>query len=161
MENLAMALKELGEKNGFDIALDDNGACTLELADGRALCIQERANMNELDFVAILGEVPDAVRAEVFADLLSANFYWQETLGATLSWNADLEQVVLIYPLPLADATSETLESIFTRFLELQAAWKDRLDEMVAEAQEPDGDEEATDETDDAPDGDNHMIINP
>ena len=131
MENLAMALKELGEKNGFNIALDDNGACTLELADGRALCIQERANMNELDFVAILGEVPEAVRAEVFADLLAANFYWRQTLGATLSWNAELEQVTLIYPFPLADATPEALETIFSRFLELQAAWKDRLSELI------------------------------
>ena len=165
MENLAMALKELGEKNGFNIALDDNGACTLELADGRALCIQERANMNELDFVAILGEVPEAVRAEVFADLLAANFYWQETLGATLSWNADLEQVVLIYPLPLADATSGSLESIFTRFLELQAAWKDRLDELVAGAQNPEDEEtdvaEAADEGSDAKANDDNMIINP
>ena len=101
--------------------------CTLELADGRAFCLQERANVNELDFVAILGEVPEDVRAYVFTELLSANFYWQETLGATLSWNADLEQVVLIYPFPLAEATSGSLESIFTRFLELQAAWKDRL----------------------------------
>lgn len=161
MENLAMALKELGEKNGFDIALDDNGACTLELADGRAFCLQERANVNELDFVAILGEVPETVRADVFTDLLSANFYWQETLGATLSWNADLEQVVLIYPFPLAEATSGSLESIFTRFLELQAAWKDRLDELVADAQKPTDGEETKSADVDAQAGDDHMIINP
>ena len=161
MENLAMALKELGEKNGFDIALDDNGACTLELADGRAFCLQERANVNELDFVAILGEVPEDVRATVFTELLSANFYWQETLGATLSWNADLEQVVLIYPLPLADATQGTLESIFTRFLELQAAWKDRLEELVASVQKADDDAEPEEAGGDAPAADDHMIINP
>ena len=160
MENLAMALKELGEKNGFDIALDDNGACTLELADGRAFCLQERANVNELDFVAILGEVPEDVRAFVFTELLSANFYWQETLGATLSWNADLEQVALIYPFPLADATPGTLESIFTRFLELQAAWKDRLDEMIAAARE-DADNEESDDDDDAPSSDIPLVINP
>ena len=161
MENLAMALKELGEKNGFDIALDDNGACTLELADGRAFCLQERANVNELDFVAILGEVPEDVRAYVFTELLSANFYWQETLGATLSWNADLEQVVLIYPFPLAEATSGSLESIFTRFLELQAAWKDRLEELVANAQKPADGEETKSADTDAQAGDDHMIINP
>ena len=134
MDNLAQALKELGQKNGFNLALDDNGTCSLELADGRPLILQERVNLNELDFVALLGEVPDAAHADVFRELLAANFYWEKTLGATLSWNADLEQVVLIYPLPLADATSKTLESIFKRFLELQAAWKDRLDGLVAEA---------------------------
>ena len=134
MDNLAQALKELGQKNGFNLALDDNGTCSLELADGRPLILQERVNLNELDFVALLGEVPDAAHADVFRELLAANFYWEKTLGATLSWNADLEQVVLIYPLPLADATSKTIESIFTRFLELQAAWKERLDGLVAEA---------------------------
>ena len=159
MDNLAQALKELGQKNGFNLALDDNGTCSLELADGRPLVLQERANLNELDFVALLGEVPDAAHADVFRELLTANFYWEKTLGATLSWNADLEQVVLIYPLPLADATDETLESIFKRFLELQAAWKERLDGLVAEASanaEADDDDEA-----DTFAGNDDMVINP
>ena len=134
MENIAQTLKDLGEEIGFEIALDDNGTCTLELEDGRPILLQERANLDELDFVAILGDVPDAARAEVFTDLLAANFYWKETLGATLSWNVDLQQVVLIYPLPLVDATPSTIETIFSKFLELQAAWKDRLADMVADA---------------------------
>ena len=159
MDNLAQALKELGQKNGFNLALDDNGTCSLELADGRPLVLQERVNLNELDFVALLGEVPDAAHADVFRELLTANFYWEKTLGATLSWNADLEQVVLIYPLPLADATAETLESIFKRFLELQAAWKERLEGLVAEASlnaEPGDDDEA-----DAFAENDDMVINP
>lgn len=159
MENLAQALKELGQKNGLNLALDDNGTCSLELADGRPLVLQERVNLNELDFVALLGEVPDAAHADVFRELLAANFYWEKTLGATLSWNADLEQVVLIYPLPLADATAETLDSIFKRFLELQAAWKERLEGLVAEASanaEADDDDEA-----DTFAGNDDMVINP
>ena len=158
MDDIALALKELGEKNGLAIALDANGACTLELEDGRMLCLQERANLNELDFVAILGEVPETARAEVFTDLLSANFYWKVTLGATLSWNADLEQVVLIYPFPLADATPASLEAIFTRFLELQAAWKDRLAGLVANAQKGEDEEE---EEEAPPAANDNMIINP
>ena len=138
MDNLNLALQELGAKIGFEIALDENGACTLELADGRPLLLQERPNLNELDFVATLGEVPEDVRAEVFADLLAANFYWRQTLGATLSWNAELEQVTLIYPFPLSDATPESLETIFSRFLELQAAWKDRLSELIDGAPQDD-----------------------
>ena len=131
-------LKEIGARNGLEIALDENRACTLELSDGRAVLLQERAALNELDFVATLGEVPEDVRAEVFADLLAANFYWRQTLGATLSWNAELEQVTLIYPFPLADATPESLETIFSRFLELQAAWKDRLSELIDGAPQDD-----------------------
>ena len=132
MENIGSILKEIGARNGLEIALDENGACTLELEDGRVMLLQERADLNELDFVATLGPVPEEARAEVFTELLSANFYWRETFGATLSWNVDIEEVVLIYPLPLADATSESVETIFARFADLQTAWAERLAKTIA-----------------------------
>ena len=102
----------------------------------------------------------------MFTALLSANFYWNGTLGATLSWDPGLEQVVIIYPLPLANATDETLENVFTRFLELQAAWKERLEGLVAGAEgeddAPDGDDDEDDvSANDAPSGDGDMIISP
>ena len=161
MTELKATLEGIGAKSGLDIALDENGSCTLELADGRVIVLQERADLNELDFVANLGTVPEETRAEVFTALLAANFYWNETLGATLSWNADLEEAVLIYPLPLADATPESVETIFTRFIELQAAWSDRLAGLVAAAQEDDAGEpdDEDEEYGEAP-GDG-LIINP
>ena len=155
MDNLDQALKELGAKIGFDIALDEHGTCTLELDDGRPLLLQERPELNELDFVVTLGEVPEEDRAEVFTDLLAANFYWRQTLGATLSWNLDLEQVTLIYPFPLADATAESLEAIFSRFLELQAAWKERLAALV------DGVPQNDDSGDSLPEDGDGAIIKP
>lgn len=158
MDNLDQALKELGAKIGFEIALDEHGSCTLELADGRPLLLQERPELNELDFVVTLGEVPEEVRAEVFTDLLAANFYWRQTLGATLSWNLDLEQVTLIYPLPLDDATAESLEAIFPRFLELQASWKERLATLIDRAQQG-GDDDGGDEI--LPGEDDGTIIKP
>ena len=161
MMEIKATLEKIGSKSGLDIALDENGSCTLELADGRVLILQERADLNELDFVANLGTVPEEVRAEVFTALLAANFYWNETLGATLSWNTDLEEAVLIYPLPLADATPESVETIFNRFVELQAAWSDRLAGLVAIAQEDDeDDEDVLDDEDDASPSDG-LIITP
>ena len=168
MREIEEILKGIGERNGLEIVLDENGACALELSDGRVVLLQERADMNELDFVATLGSVPDEARAEVFAELLSANFYWNETFGATISWNADLEEAVLIYPLPLAGATPESVETIFTRFVELQAAWAKRFAGMVAAAQErASGETEDDDEEDDGgafpadEGGNDHFIIHP
>lgn len=113
--------------------------------------------------------MPEDARAEVFAGLLAANFYWKETLGATLSWNADLEEAVLIYPLPLADATPKSVETVFGRFVELQAAWAERFAGMVAAAQDRgDGEEDEACEPGEAGEeggaGDSakdHLIINP
>ena len=136
MKEVKSVLKELGAKNGLEMDLDENGACTLELADGRVMLIQERADLGELDFVATLGPVPEEVRADVFTELLAANFYWKETYGATISWNVDLEEAVIIYPLNLADATPESIETIFTRFVDLQGAWSERFAGLVADAQE-------------------------
>ena len=144
MKETGLILKELGESYGLEMALDENGACTLELSDGRVMLIQERADLDELDFVATLGPVPEEKRAAVFTELLAANFYWDETFGATISWNTDLDEVVIMYPLSLADATPKTVETIFARFLELQSAWADRLAGLVAGAQDG-GDEEDED----------------
>ncbi|MBQ2632055.1 MAG: type III secretion system chaperone [Kiritimatiellae bacterium] len=155
MEEVGLILKKLGESNGLEMSLDENGACTLELSDGRVMLIQERADLDELDFVATLGPVPEEKRSAVFTDLLAANFYWSETFGATISWNADLEEAVIMYPLDLADATPESVETIFDRFLELQSAWADRLAGLVDGA--PDGGEE--DGEDDADWEDSDLII--
>ena len=144
MKETGLILKELGESYGLEMTLDENGACTLELSNGRVMLIQERANLDELDFVATLGPVPEEKRAAVFTELLAANFYWDETFGATISWNTDLDEVVIMYPLSLADATPKSVETIFARFLELQSAWADRLAGLVAGAQDG-GDEEDED----------------
>ena len=161
MEELNVTLKNIGAKNGLEIALDEDGACALELADGRVMILQERADLSELDFVATLGPVPEEARAVVFADLLAANFYWNETYGATISWNADLEEVVLMYPLGLDNAAPESVETTFTRFLELQSAWAERFGEMIASAQnrEPDKADEDDEEDEDVVKDD--LIINP
>jgi len=166
MEDLQSTLKEFGAKNGLEIAFDENGSCTLELADGRVLLIQERADLNELDFVATLGSVPEHLRAEVFTDLLAANFYWKETFGATLSWNADLAEVVLIYPLQLDYATPKLVETIFTRFVTLQTAWAERFAKMLENAQEhsshaPDDEEDEEEELADGDDANDEIVIAP
>ena len=161
-EEMTEVLIELGMKSGLEMSLDENGACTLELADGRVMLLQERAALNELDFVTTLGPVPEEIRAEVFTDLLAANFYWNETFGATLSWNVALEEVVLMYPLPLADATPERVQTIFTRFVELQSVWSERFAGMIARAPEraagaPEDDEDEG-ETEGEP---SNLVINP
>lgn len=140
MEELGQILKDIGDKNGLEISLDESGSCALELSDGRVLLIQERAGLDELDFVATLGPVPEEKRAAVFTDLLAANFYWKETYGATISWNADIEEAVIMYPVSLVAATPHSVETEFARFLDLQAAWANRLAGLVAGEQDDDED---------------------
>ena len=155
MEELKQILKGIGDKNGLEISLDENGACTLELSDGRVLLIQERARLGELDFAATRCPEPEERREAVFTELLAANFYWNETYGATISWNLDLEEAVIMYPVNLAAETMESVETIFARFLDLQSAWAERLAELIS-ARQDDDDEEA--ENGDVVDDPNLMI---
>ena len=158
MKEIKLALKEIGGKHGLEMNLDENGACTLDLADGRIMLVQERPGLDELDFVATLGPVPEETRAAVFTELLSANFYWNDTYGATISWNADLEEAVIMYPLRLDDATAESVETVFNRFLELQSAWAERFAGLIAKAQEPEG-EDADEEDPSDGNNDSDLII--
>lgn len=68
-------LKDVGARNGLEIALDENRACTLELSDGRTVLLQERAVLNELDFVAALGPVPEEGRVDSVAERLGGQEY--------------------------------------------------------------------------------------
>ena len=47
MEDIRLTLKEIGARNGLEIALDENGACTLELDDGRVVLLA-RGDLVEL-----------------------------------------------------------------------------------------------------------------
>ena len=160
MKEIELVLKEIGGKHGLEMNLDENGACTLDLADGRIMLVQERPGLDELDFVATLGPVPEEARAAVFTELLSANFYWNDTYGATISWNADLEEAVIMYPLRLDDATAESVETVFARFIELQSAWADRFARLLAEAQSDDGGaQDEDDEEEPSGENDPNLII--
>ena len=63
-----------------------------------------------------------------------------------------------MYPLHLVDATAESVETVFTRFLELQSAWAERFTELLADAQEPE-DEDADEEDPSDGNDDPNLII--
>lgn len=133
MDELRSALSEIGMANGIALELDDAGACDLETADGGVVHVQYRANLEELDFVAPLGAVPDAAEQGVYRELLAANFYWRETVGATLSYSVELDQVVLAYPLNVAVVDRKEIEVVFTSFMELRSNWIQRLADLIAD----------------------------
>ena len=135
MDDVKSTLAEIGKKNGIEIVFDDAGACALPLEDDRFLQIQIREGLDEVDFVATRGGVPNEVRGAVFQALLAANYYWKETLGATLSGHQDLDQVILAYPIPYRTTDAATLETVFGNFLKLQSEWSLRLRGDIAEAQ--------------------------
>ena len=60
-----------------------------------------------------------------------------------------------MYPVNLAAATMESVETLFARFLDLQSVWAKRLAELIAAEQD---DDDAEDEDNDAVNDPNLMI---
>lgn len=148
-DDIRRILSDIGRAHGLEIELNDQGACELPTADGGAVHLQLRPGAGELDFVSPIGEVPPKAEAAIFRALLAANLYWDETMGATLSYSEALEQVVLAYPLPLAAADAATVESTLLNFLHLRERWMARLAEDVKSALERQTDDEEDEDDDD------------
>jgi len=133
--NAKEVLTVYAAESGVKMEFDENGACTLPLDEERVLHLQFRDGTGELDLLALLGTVPEELRGYVFEKLLAANYYWKETLGATLSWHEELEQVVLTYPIKTETTDEATLRGILDRFADLQNEWAKRLAVEIAEAE--------------------------
>lgn len=134
-ETLQQMFDEISARSGTPkIDLSENDSAALPFGDGMLLHVQYRANIPEVVFTVPLGTVPPERRAHVFGRLLEANFYWIGTRGATLSYHADLEQVVLQYQEGTTRLTAERLQSVLEGFLSVAIEWKATLAEIVEEA---------------------------
>jgi len=116
------------------IDLSEADSAALPFGDGMILHVQYRESIPEVVFTVPLGSVPQEKKAFVYERLLEANFYWIGGKGATLAYNADLEQVVLQYPEGLAHLTKERLQNVLEGFLAVATEWKSTLAEILDDA---------------------------
>lgn len=130
---------EVSERTGMprvDLSAEDSTA--LPFGDEMLLHIHYRAEIPEIDFTVPLGIVPRKRKAAVYERLLSANFYWVGTQGATLSYQESLDEVILQFREETANLTAERLQRVMEGFLSVAMKWKERLAKLIENA----GDEE-------------------
>ena len=118
------------------IDLSEADSAALPFGEGMLLHVQYRKAIPEVVFTVPLGTVPQEKRAQVFERLLEANFYWIGTRGATLSYHADIEQVVLQYQEVVTHLTPDRLQSVLEGFLAVAIEWKETLAKLLEEAGE-------------------------
>ena len=147
------------------IDLSDDNSAALPFGEGMLLHVHYRAEIPEVDFTVPLGSVPKRKKASVYERLLSANFYWVGTHGATLSYQGDLDEVIIQFREDTANLTSERLQRVLEGFLSVAVEWKGKLVKMVENADEDD--DEAADGEAAAPTGpenraaDDFMLFQP
>ena len=133
---------ELSSRTGMPrIDLSEDNSAILPFGEEMLLYVHYRAEIPEVDFTVPIGSVPKRKKASVYERLLSANFYWAGTHGATLSYQEDLDEVIIQFREDTTNLGVERLQSVMEGFLSVAMEWKGRLAKIIDGA-----DEEADDE---------------
>lgn len=138
-EDVQRLFDEVSERTGMprvDLSEDDSAA--LPFGEDMLLHIHYRAEIPEVDFTVPLGSVPKRKKAAVYERLLSANFYWVGTQGATLSYQDNLDEVILQFREDAVNLTAERLQRVLEGFLTVAIGWKERLAKLIENADEED-----------------------
>jgi hypothetical protein len=137
---------EISARTGMpriDLSEDDSAA--LPFGEEMLLHIHYRGEIPEVDFTVPLGSVPRKKKAAVYERLLSANFYWVGTQGATLSYQDNLDEVIIQFREGTANLTVERLQHVMEGFLAVAMKWKERLAKLIENADEEDESDEEED----------------
>lgn len=124
------------------IDLTENDSAALPFGEGMLLHVHYRAEIPEVDFTVPIGSVPKRKKASVYERLLAANFYWVSTQGATLSYQNELDEIIIQFREDTAKLTAERLQRVLEGFLSVAIKWKERLAKMIEDADEDDDSDE-------------------
>lgn len=128
---------ELSSRTGMPrIDLSEDNSAILPFGEEMLLYVHYRAEIPEVDFTVPIGSVPKRKKASVYERLLSANFYWAGTHGATLSYQEDLDEVIIQFREDTANLGVERLQSVMEGFLSVAMEWKGKLSKIIDGADE-------------------------
>ncbi len=128
---------ELSSRTGMPrIDLSEDNSAILPFGEEMLLYVHYRAEIPEVDFTVPIGSVPKRKKASVYERLLSANFYWAGTHGATLSYQEDLDEVIIQFREDTTNLGVERLQSVMEGFLSVAMEWKGKLSKIIDGADE-------------------------
>ena len=128
---------ELSSRTGMPrIDLSEDNSAILPFGEEMLLYVHYRAEIPEVDFTVPIGSVPKRKKASVYERLLSANFYWAGTHGATLSYQEDLDEVIIQFREDTTNLGVERLQSVMEGFLSVAIEWKGKLSKIIDGADE-------------------------
>ena len=123
---------ELSSRTGMPrIDLSEDNSAILPFGEEMLLYVHYRAEIPEVDFTVPIGSVPKRKKASVYERLLSANFYWAGTHGATLSYQEDLDEVIIQFREDTTSLGVERLQSVMEGFLSVAMEWKGKLSKII------------------------------
>ena len=123
--------------NSYDLAdleLDDRGYVCIVSEDGVVLNIDYFEEDEALVFYTTVGEIEDGHRLTLYEEMLKANFFWENTAGATLCIDPNATLALLTASITVTDLDLPKMLIVMDHFTRLTWAWSDRIREITGEA---------------------------
>lgn len=135
IEDMQALISEFGQSLELsDLALDETGYCTLAFNEEWLLNLQYDESLQRLSLFSHLCVVVPECRLQVYARLLSANLFWQETDGATLGMDEDTGMAVLALRHDAHGLNLPALEALLETFIANVEYWTGEIQRL----QQPD-----------------------
>ncbi|MEM7529316.1 MAG: type III secretion system chaperone [Pseudomonadota bacterium] len=128
-----------------DLRLDETGYASILTEKETVFTFEHVEEEGALVIYTSIAAIVPERREMLFEEMLRANFFWRETLGATLAISPDGRFALLMTSLPVANLTVETLTRVYLNIAQLTEAWYARIEEIfdgaaLPETEEPESD---------------------
>lgn len=115
-------IRDFGQIIGLqDLTPDNDNECVLEI-DNKIVTLSGQGE-DSLLLYATVGTLPEKNREGAYARLLSGNYFFAETGGATLAANPATGDIQLLYGVTLPGTDAGTLSRIMENYLERLEYW--------------------------------------
>lgn len=126
----AKMLEHFGESVGLEaLELNESGACSLVI-DDVIVTMETSEEAGQFFMYSVLGDMPEVGKEDVYAALLGANVFFEQTHGATLGVDENTDVVVLQYQTPLAALTENQFFRVMEDFVNVAEAWAVHLEKL-------------------------------
>ena len=122
-------LRELGARIQLStLDLDEEGNACIDVDEAYAINLEYDADEDALLLYTWIGPVPEINTAEMLRRLLSANYFWAENDGATLSIEEETNGIVLIDRIRCHDFDIDVFERCIQGYMAVAERWLKILD---------------------------------
>lgn len=117
-----------GKHNGIDgLQMPENGCCRIDFQDGVSMGVDLLPVQERLMLTVPVLELPQEDRAEIYADLMELNLFWENLAGARFAYMKESGLIVLTHQLRLERTDSERFIIAVENLAKSATFWRDSL----------------------------------
>jgi|GEM_PF-911062 len=134
-EHLSHLIQQIGPQMDLDevVAYAEENFWLLQGGDDVLMEITWVEDRQTVVFSGLLGSVPEANAARIYALLLHYNYAWESTGGARMAVDPNDGEVILLLDHPVAELDLPSLQAIIRGLLETVPAWRAVMQTPVEE----------------------------